>query len=368
MDILIAGTYTTRDAPAVAEDQELGRGIYIFPYNKDRGEAQEAAAVVGAVNPSWVCMAGGRLFAVSEKEECAELLEYEINNGKDSLHVKQTADLKMPGSASCHIEPDDKRSRLYLSDYGSGDFKVIDISNPGNPELSGEFNFTGGGPRRDRQEASHIHSCCVFGDILYAADLGNDRIYLFNTEPETPERIREMRSESGAGPRHMRALEIAGHRYLYVVNELNCTIAVYRDGEQVQILPLSESQGGRGELAADISISKDKYLYVSVRGTGEIHVFSIGDTGRLEEIQIIDVKTVLTADNQGNEREILESGVGIGGGIRSICLDQGEGHLIAADQQTGTLIIFDKMKDGTLDRGRILIQVPAPVRVMTAEV
>lgn len=366
MDILITGTYTQRDAPAITKDQKLGRGIYIFSYDKETGTAGELLAEVKAENPSWVCLKDNRLFAVSEKEECAELLEYEMKNGAGGFYIKQTADLKMEGSASCHIELDGKRKRLYLSDYGSGDFKVIDISSPGNPELLGEFHFTGNGPCQDRQEASHIHSCCVFGDELYTADLGNDRIYLFDLHSELPEQIREMKAQSGAGPRHMRVLEKEGHRYLYAVNELNCTIAVYRESRRIQVLPLSQWQGGRGELAADICISADQYVYVSVRGTGEIRVFSIEETGRLKEIQNADIKSVLSEDGQKSGEASMERRIRCGR-IRSICLDQEQKHVIAADQRAGMLVIFDRRTDGMLVRGRILKQVPAPVKVMTAD-
>lgn len=37
MDILLVGTYTQHDAPAVLEKQELGKGIYLIPYNETLG-------------------------------------------------------------------------------------------------------------------------------------------------------------------------------------------------------------------------------------------------------------------------------------------------------------------------------------------
>ena len=38
MDILLVGTYTQHDAPAVLEKQELGKGIYLIPYNEILGD------------------------------------------------------------------------------------------------------------------------------------------------------------------------------------------------------------------------------------------------------------------------------------------------------------------------------------------
>ena len=38
MDILLVGTYTQHDAPAVLKKQELGKGIYLIPYNEILGD------------------------------------------------------------------------------------------------------------------------------------------------------------------------------------------------------------------------------------------------------------------------------------------------------------------------------------------
>lgn len=356
MNVLIVGTYTTRDAPAIAGDQELGRGIYLFPYDGESGEAGEAAVIAEAENPSWVCVAGGRMFAVSERADSAVLLEYELcKSGQEEVCVSKTGELHMKGSASCHIEKDAKRRRLYLSDYGSGDLKVIDIAKPGDPVLIQQLSFEGNGPNRERQEASHIHSGRLIGDELYVADLGNDSIYLFDVSKERISKRRTLRTKPGAGPRHMQAIDKAGNRILYVVNELNCTLSVYRDDEEIQTLPLSEWQGGQGELAADLVLSENGFLYASVRGTGEIRSFGIGADGTIEALQTVRISDAAQAGVQA-------------GGIRSICLDQAEKHLIAADQRSGTLAVFDRQGDGTLTGGRILREVPAPVKVMTAEV
>jgi len=107
-------------------------------------------------------------------------VEYEVGVQEERLTAEKKAGLQMPGKASCHIEKDEKGQRLFVSDYGSGDLKVIDISEAGSPKLLQEISFTGKGLDPERQEASHIHSCFLHRGDLYAADLGCDKIYSFD--------------------------------------------------------------------------------------------------------------------------------------------------------------------------------------------
>ena len=62
-------------------------------------------------------------------------MEYEVGVQEERLTAEKKAGLQMPGKASCHIEKDEKGQRLFVSDYGSGDLKVIDISEAGSPKL-----------------------------------------------------------------------------------------------------------------------------------------------------------------------------------------------------------------------------------------
>ena len=46
MDILLVGTYTQHDAPAVLEKQELGKGIYLIPYNEILGDVAGTPLII----------------------------------------------------------------------------------------------------------------------------------------------------------------------------------------------------------------------------------------------------------------------------------------------------------------------------------
>lgn len=346
MNILVAGTYTERSAPAVTEDQELGKGIYLIPFHKGSGSVAGRPLIVHACNPSWVCMVKNRLFAVCEREDAAEIVECGIRSGETGLEVKEQARLRMSGKASCHIEADENRKRIFVSDYGSGDLKVIDISRPGKPKLLQEIYFEGKGLIPDRQEAPHIHSSLLCGNDLYAADLGCDKIYKFDASGDMLVQEESITAAPGSGPRHMRILRKGKRTYLYAVNELEVTISVYCDGKLRQTAALAEN-GQRGMLAADLCIIDERFLYVSVRGNGEILGFDINQDGMLKLKQKVMIP---------------------GGWFRSICADGSGGHLIAADQANGKIYIFSRGVDGMLTERRLLSEVPAPAKVLAAEI
>ena len=297
MDILLVGTYTQHDAPAGLEKQELGKGIYLIPYNEILGDVAGTPLIIQMQNPSWVCLVKNRLFAVSESEDAAEIVEYEVGVQEERLTAEKKEGLQMPGKASCHIEKDEKGQRLFVSDYGSGDLKVIDISEAGTDK----------------------------GKLL---------------QKETIE------VRPGAGPRHMGILEKNGKTYLYVLNELDLTISVYCNGELCQTISLEEKLP-EGALAAELCIAEGKMLYASVRGTGEIFGFTIDENGMLNLKQKVVVPK---------------------GWFRSICLDSSEEHLLAADQKTGKIYIFDRQSEGELGNQRVLVEVPVPVQVLSGKI
>lgn len=54
--------------------------------------------------------------------------------------------------------------------------------------------------------------------------------------------------------------------------------------------------------------------------------------------------------------------------VRSICLDSSEKHLLAADQKTGKIYIFDRQSEGELGNQRVLVEVPVPVQVLSGKI
>jgi 6-phosphogluconolactonase len=141
----------------------------------------------------------------------------------------------------------------------------------------------------ERQTAPFVHS--ILPDptnrFAIAADLGADKlaIYEMDLQHGNLKTHAEVKVKPGSGPRHM--IFHPGGQYLYLINELNSTVVVYRyttdagsleEVQTVSTLP----PGFKGEnLCADLHIH-GRYLYASNRRHDSIAWFLVDEsTGRL---------------------------------------------------------------------------------------
>jgi 6-phosphogluconolactonase len=141
----------------------------------------------------------------------------------------------------------------------------------------------------ERQTAPFVHSILPDPTNRFAvvADLGTDRLVIYAMDLENGKLNRQagVMVEPGAGPRH--TIFHPNGNYLYLINELNSTLVVYRydreagDLEEMQTVSTLPS-GYRGtNLCADAHIY-GRYLYASNRKHDSIAWYVIDeDTGRL---------------------------------------------------------------------------------------
>ncbi len=86
---------------------------------------------------------------------------------------------------------------------------------------------SGTGPNPRRQERSHPHSVTgIAPNLILVADLGTDQLTIYALEEHRFEKVSETPARPGAGPRHG-ALHPSG-RFVFVINELDSTVASYR--------------------------------------------------------------------------------------------------------------------------------------------
>jgi len=81
----------------------------------------------------------------------------------------------------------------------------------------------------NEQEDSHPHQCIVdrSGKWALVSDLGQDKVYVYAIDPAagTMSEHSTVSTAPGAGPRHM--CFHSNGRYVYGLNELDCTVSVY---------------------------------------------------------------------------------------------------------------------------------------------
>jgi 6-phosphogluconolactonase len=203
------------------------------------------------------------------------------------------------GEGPCHVSFDRKGRTAFVSSYGSGSLSVFPVLATGGVGDTLQFiQFEGSSLIPERQDAPHAHSALMSRDNrrLYVADLGTDKIMVYDFEAETglltPAEEPWISCPAGAGPRHM----VLHYRLdvLYVAEELSSSISVFKTGDipeddtrVIQRIPTLPTEYRDENSVADIHISPGgKHLYVSNRGHNSIAVFSIDqEDGSLSPIE-----------------------------------------------------------------------------------
>jgi len=285
MDRAYIGTYTKKEGHVDGK----AAGILHVNINRQSGEITNIYTVASVINPSFVRLSpdGRFLFAVSElgPGDADSGFIYSFKAEKDGS-LKEVSRLSTEAYAPAHIEVDKTGSLVFVSNYSGGVVMVYGVKEDGSLERKQRIDL-------ENPDQSHAHSLTVSPDntMAYIADLGNDRIWIYNLNVEEgilkPASRPYLQLEKGAGPRHF-TISSDG-RFAYSMNELNSSVSVFRilgDGSleiKHTISSLPEDFSGKNS-GADIWLHPTgQWLYVSNRGHNSIALFDVNkETGDLE--------------------------------------------------------------------------------------
>ena len=288
--IFYIGTYT---------ESTRSRGIYSAVIDEDGmldGLATETNRTVN--NPSYLCTAGNKLYAIEEVEK-GSIVSFNI--GEDGA-LEEIGRNALDGRGYCHVTAYENGRMLAASAYGSGGVSICPVDENG---VAGEAvvttKYEGHSVDFERQSSPHTHSSIVSpdGKWLLVCDLGLDCIFVYESAPANGElkQVNVIAIPAGSGPRHM-CFSSDGSR-LYVVGELKSLVFAYSfnsENAEAQLLgsytTLPDVYAGINT-ASDVHLSADgEYLYVSNRGYDSIAVFRVGDEGTLSPVDVcrVDVK------------------------------------------------------------------------------
>jgi 6-phosphogluconolactonase len=275
--LVLVGSYASAAQP----------GIWTFSFDDEDGSLKLLTQCDGIEHPSFLTLARDNtlLLSVSEANGGAVwVCDFDRVTGEITPRQSQSSG----GDGPCHLASDRAGTAVFVANYGSGTAARLPLGGDGSlGPMSGFVQHSGSGPNADRQEGPHAHSTTLTADGRFAivADLGIDRLMIYAIEPTGALRFHgEAETASGAGPRH--AVFHPDGTTLYVANELDCTVGVYRyDAEvgalyAVQTIPTLPTDAPETTVA-DIQIGPDRRLYVSNRGHNSIAVYQIGDDGLL---------------------------------------------------------------------------------------
>ncbi|MDO4575454.1 MAG: lactonase family protein [Planctomycetia bacterium] len=291
MKTLYIGTANTATGnPDIAPSE----GVYRLEMNLKTGELTFQGLAAAAKSPTFIVKHPTRevFYAVASNEDGTSkeglvVAWKRLENGNfERLNTANSG-----GLGACHIAVHPSGKWLFVSNYSSGQFSFFSLDDDGRlGKLEKVFSSDSAnkGPNAVRQNAAHAHFMMAdpSGKFAIGCDLGCDRVYSWKLENgtwiENPERP-FVTTASGAGPRH--ADFAPNGQYVYVLNELACTLEAYlHDPESgvmtnVQTSPtLPFGYHGVNKAAAIDVHPSGKFVYVSNRGKNEITVFAVDDT------------------------------------------------------------------------------------------
>ncbi|MBZ9729259.1 lactonase family protein [Salegentibacter sp. JZCK2] len=344
------GTYTQTEGHVDGK----AKGIFLVMQDPENGSLQPEKTVAKITNPSFVKASkdGKSLYAVSElgggDAESGFIYSYKRN--KDNS-LEELGKLSTESFAPCHIEIDKTGKYVFVSNYMGGIVMVYKRVADGKLEKQQKVKL-------ENPEASHAHSVSISSDnkTAYIADLGNDKIWIFDFKEETgklsPKGMPYVQLEEGAGPRHFSFSK--NENFAFSMNELNSTVSVYKiekEGnleiiQNISSLPKDFNDNNSG---ADIHLHPSgKFVYASNRGHNSIAAFKVDENlGKLSVIGHYPTK---------------------GETPRNFAISPDGKFLYAANQDTSTISSFKiDIETGELQEHLLPIEVMSPVCVEFAE-
>ena len=341
--VAFIGTYTKKEGHVDGKAE----GIYSVSMDAKTGALRFGSTLAVITNPSFVKTSpdGEFLYAVSElgpkDASSGEIYSYKILPDNS---LKLLNSLPTNGLAPCNIEVDPSGNFVFVANYLGGVVTMYQKITDGSLEEKQVITL-------ENKEKSHPHSVTISEDnsTAYIADLGNDRIWIFDLDIKKgrlqPHQQPFIALETGSGPRHF---TLSGDgEYAYSMNELNSTVSVFRILENggldllqnISSLPKDFKEKNSG---ADIHLHPSgEFLYVSNRGHNSIAIFKVDEASG-------ELKTVGHADTRGRTP-------------RNFAIAPGGEFLFVANQDSGNITSFKIDEQSAELEFMESLEIPTPV-------
>ena len=284
--LVYMGTYTKGSS----------EGIYVSKLNTDTGELSSPELAAKIDNPSFVGLHPNKkvLFAVIETTgEKAAVCSFSIGADGKLTKINQQP---TKGDYPCHLSVDASGKTLMIANYNGAVCAAYPLSPEGKIGNGNFYKHSGSSINPKRQKAPHLHSINMDPDNkrAFVADLGIDKIVVYNLNPESSTLMKHsaISLPPGGGPRHF-SFHPSG-KWAYANLELTREIvAMSYDSnkgilKKLQVLStLPKGAEASGSTAECLVHPSGKWVYVSNRGHNSIAVFAIDqNTGLLTAVEV----------------------------------------------------------------------------------
>lgn len=319
--------------------REPSKGIYAFRFDGSTGKIDSLGLVADTMRPLFIAMHPNRkfLYAVSrptatDRQSIGVALAYSIDPKTAKLTLLNSFPTR--GIDPAYTSVDHSGRFLMAANFGSnrgeGCVSIFPIKPDGSlAEASDTVTYTGSSIHPQRQTGPHSHAINVSPDnrFVLVADLGLDKIFVYRFNAEkgklTPTDPPFTTLRPGSGPRQF--VFHPNGRFLYVVNELNSTLTIFKwsnatlkEVQTVSTLP-ADFTGTNSAVTLQVH-PKGNFLYASNRGADNIVLFSIdAKVGTLTPVEFVSAQ---------------------GKTPGSFSLDPGGSWLIVANQSSDLLVVF----------------------------
>lgn len=357
-------------APASSAPEELIVGTYTERLPHVDGQAEGILActfadgAIGPVrvlaqtrNPSFVVLSadGTRLYAVNETVDFegqpgGGVTAFARDPGSDELSLLNSC--SSGGVEPAHLELDPSGRFLLVANYRSGSVAVFRLEDDGSIGPRTDFDqHEGSSVHPVRQTGPHAHMILfdpVTSDVL-VPDLGLDAVLFYTLSDEgklTEHPDRRIRTEPGAGPRHLAFHPDGAH--LLLVNELdNTVLALRRAGQGFEVTAVASTLPagftGHSQAAAIRVSPSGRTVLVSNRGEDSDTIALLRFDAGPGSLELMD----LVPSGGREPRELIFAG--------------GGRYVIVADQDTDALVVMEFSEDPPQLRQQSTAKVPTPV-------
>ena len=345
---LYVGTYTNTAAKS--------EGIYSYLMDPDTGALSRAGSFKSD-NPSFLTIDASRRFLYTVNE-IGDFLG-KPSGGVSAYAIDKLGNLRLlneqatQGADPCYLTIDEKKRTLLVANYTGGNVSVLPVRSDGTLGMVSEVQQHEGSGPKEQQKGPHAH--CIILDRsqrhALSADLGIDKVLIYNfdrgTGKLTPGKQPFAELQPGAGPRHL-AFHPSG-KYLYVISELDSSMAAFKYNEQagtlthIDTVSALPSDFSGASYCADVHVSTSgKFLYGSNRGHNSIVVFEIDSgNGKLKLVEHVSTQ---------------------GDWPRNFTLDPSGKFLLVANQRSDNVVSFSiDAQTGRLKPTGHIESIPAPV-------
>ncbi len=366
------GTTPEMDAIGVKRSE----GIYVGKFDAATGAVSDVRLALKANNSGFIATVPERnlLYFVSSRDrndggENVYACKVDPKTGAlDVLNFKSN-----DGAGACHVSVRPDGKFVVVSNYVSGDFVVYKTNADGSlAEQTAKFVGKGSGPNKRRQSQPYGHSA-YFAESngvwrVLMCDLGSDKVYVARLNEETGALEEEAKvpflpTPPGSGPRHLDfATDKNGDLVVYVLNELDSTLAVFRPdfekGDPGKLAVVSTIEEEFREKLTDEETLVDGKNYTYGNKTAEIFKVALPNgktvvygTNRGQNTLVAFDATETLAGKAGETAFPLVQRISTQGAFpRFFTIDPTGRYLIVSNKKTGTSFVFAiDRENGTLE-------------------